>query len=194
MSAATLLALVGDEIIMGEAGRIGPIDPQIAKDTSTRGSCEKDYVSSNVIRTAPSVLGDYLKECRNEMKESFGKTIIRPLAEKLDPFLIALSRRHEGTVLSYGKDVLESRGIGAKEAELVIKRLQEFPTHDYVIGRDAIRLGIIGNVLNVRLIEEMGRELEEILDNLLKALMMWESQGESISGPYMIVEGKSLDE
>lgn len=84
-SAATLIALAADEIVMGNTSELGPIDPQII--ITTAGG-------ETIDRPAQSFL-DGLKAIRDEVDEAKGKLspVYFPLLQQLDPALIDFCKK-----------------------------------------------------------------------------------------------------
>jgi len=79
-SAATLIALAADTIVMSDTSELGPIDPQVAFTTAT---------GQVVYRPAQSFL-DGLKAIQEESKQGGGilSPVYFPLLQQLDPALI----------------------------------------------------------------------------------------------------------
>lgn len=84
-SAATLIALAADEIIMGHTSELGPIDPQIVITTAS---------GETIDRPARSFL-DGLKAIQAEVDEAGGKLspVYFPLLQQLDPALIDFCKK-----------------------------------------------------------------------------------------------------
>lgn len=84
-SAATLIALAADEIVMGDTSELGPIDPQITITTAA---------GQTVSRPALSFL-DGLKTIQNEVEKAGGtlSPVYFPLLEQLDPALIDFCKK-----------------------------------------------------------------------------------------------------
>jgi membrane-bound ClpP family serine protease len=84
-SAATLLALSANEILMSDLSEIGPIDPQILVgiDPSTR---------QPIFRPAWSYLNS-LKELEEELKVGRSPAIVIPLVGKIDPTLLDVAKK-----------------------------------------------------------------------------------------------------
>jgi len=84
-SAATLIALAADEIVMGDTSELGPIDPQIVTTTKS---------GQAISRPALSFL-DGLKAIQEEVKKAGGtlSPVYFPLLEQLDPALIDFCKK-----------------------------------------------------------------------------------------------------
>lgn len=84
-SAATLIALAADEIVMGDTSELGPIDPQIVITTAA---------GQTVSRPALSFL-DGLRAIQEEVNKAGGilSPVYFPLLEQLDPALIDFCRK-----------------------------------------------------------------------------------------------------
>lgn len=84
-SAATLIALAADEIVMGDTSELGPIDPQITITTAA---------GQTYSRPALSFL-DGLRAIQDEVEKSGGtlSPVYFPLLEQLDPALIDFCKK-----------------------------------------------------------------------------------------------------
>jgi ATP-dependent protease ClpP protease subunit len=84
-SAATLIALAADEIVMGHTSELGPIDPQIIVTTAS---------GQTIDRPAQSFL-DGLKAIQKEVEEAKGilSPVYFPLLQQLDPALIDFCKK-----------------------------------------------------------------------------------------------------
>ena len=84
-SAATLIALAADEILMSHTSELGPIDPQVSITTAS---------GEQMSRPAQSFL-DGLKSIQEEVAKSGGKLspVYFPLLQQLDPALIDFCRK-----------------------------------------------------------------------------------------------------
>ncbi len=84
-SAATLIALAADEIVMGYTSELGPIDPQIVVTTAS---------GQTIDRPAQSFL-DGLKAIQDEVDGAGGKLspVYFPLLQQLDPALIDFCKK-----------------------------------------------------------------------------------------------------
>lgn len=145
-SAATMLALGSDEILMNKDSEIGPIDPQIPQFT------EKGipvYVpASSIIASI-----DYIKE-RIEKGDPY--QIYVPILANIKPEWIDISIKHIESSKEIAKKWLSANMLeGDKElADRIVDKLSKFKTHDKLISAlDAKKMG-----LNVRILED-GDEL-----------------------------------
>jgi ATP-dependent protease ClpP protease subunit len=84
-SAATLIALAADEIVMSDTSELGPIDPQITINTPD---------GNTISRPAQSFL-DGLQAIQDEVKNTEGtlSPVYFPLLQQLDPALIDFCRK-----------------------------------------------------------------------------------------------------
>jgi len=84
-SAATLVALAADEIVMGDTSELGPIDPQITITAAT---------GQIISRPAQSFL-DGLRAIQDEVSAAGGKLspVYFPLLQQLDPALIDFCKK-----------------------------------------------------------------------------------------------------
>ena len=123
-SAATILSLGADEIVMGPASELGPIDPQLfipnSHSTSTLALKEAlDYITK-AIKKDPKLAALYI-----------------PLLDKLDLITLGHFEREIKSAKQYGKVLLTSRNknpLTEKNAEEIAgKFVQEYKNHSFVI-------------------------------------------------------------
>ncbi|HOI59795.1 MAG TPA: hypothetical protein PKU93_00560 [Candidatus Pacearchaeota archaeon] len=161
-SAATLLSLGGDEIIMGKYGCLGPIDPQITitkKDGTTQQFAYEDIVA--FINFAQGEVG--LTE--QEYKESAFKI----LCETVEPSALGFSNRSSKLSVSIAEKLLQSHMSTAEEkarAKTIADNLnKKFFNHSHALGRDdakSIGLNVKEPEKNVeKLMWEIHKDFEE---------------------------------
>jgi hypothetical protein len=162
-SAATLLAVGCDEIVMSDSSELGPLDVQVTHP-------DRDNVSVSGLDMAGAIgfVGEVAIEClatatkrlvevvriprRDALKEAaaFSSQLFQPLIAKLDPQLIHkatndldVARRYATTMLCQAST---SRAIplSVRQAKEISKVLvANYPSHGFVIGaQDALRFGL----------------------------------------------------
>jgi hypothetical protein len=153
-SAATLLALVGDEIYMAPGAELGPLDAQMPEEG-------KGTISAlNIARAADAVASDAVAiasrggaellyatglsraETLNAML-SFSASFSEPLVRQLDPKMVHYAKEWLRVTTRYAERLL-TKTMGPQRAEAVAGRLvEDFPTHGFVIScEDADGLGL----------------------------------------------------
>lgn len=132
-SAATLLALGADEIVMGKYGCLGPIDPQITvrkKDGSTQQFAYEDIVS-------------YLEFSKAEVGLTEQKHIeaaFRMLGETVEPATLGFAKRSSSLSLTIGEKLLQTHmtdpeaKTGARA--IATKLNKNFYSHGHALNRD----------------------------------------------------------
>ena len=140
-SAATLIALGADELIMGPLGALGPLDPMIKYPGL-------GWIPGMAIRRAPEVLNGELKASRSK-PEHKGKFIIQPMAIRLDTVIFSMVSDLVKAAVPYGLDLLSKVGKREDEAKSLMKTLvRGFPHHGLGINREmAKKMGF--NVIDV---------------------------------------------
>ncbi|HTA06544.1 MAG TPA: hypothetical protein VK774_09295 [Solirubrobacteraceae bacterium] len=146
-SAATLLALVGDEIYMAPGAELGPLDAQMPEEG-------KGTISAlNIARAADAVASDAVAiatrggaellyttglsraETLNAMLR-FAASFSEPLVRQLDPKMVHYAKEWLRVTTRYAERLL-TKTIGAERAASVATKLvEEFPTHGFVISYD----------------------------------------------------------
>jgi hypothetical protein len=153
-SAATLLALVGDEIYMAPGAELGPLDaqmPEEGKGTISALSIARaaDAVASDAVAIAARGGAELLyatglsrAETLNAML-SFSASFSEPLVRQLDPKMVHYAKEWLRVTTRYAETLL-SKTLGPQRAEVVAGRLvEDFPTHGFVIScADAEALGL----------------------------------------------------
>jgi hypothetical protein len=146
-SAATLLALVGDEIYLAPGAELGPLDAQMPEEG-------KGTISAlNIARAADAVASDAVAiasrggaELLNATGLSRGETLnamlrfsasfSEPLVRQLDPKMVHYAKEWLRVTTRYAERLL-TKTLGAQRAAVVAGRLvEDFPTHGFVISYD----------------------------------------------------------
>jgi hypothetical protein len=125
-SGGTLLALTGNEIVMGSMSHLTPLDVQIRyKGTSVSAATFVRFFSR-------------ASKWFEKIAPEEAPYPQRALADKLDPFLMEEWSGFMDTAISYVSEILEL--VGYKNSEEIAERLVwTFPSHDYVITRNKAR-------------------------------------------------------
>jgi len=154
-SAATLLALAGDEIFLAPGAELGPLDAQMPEEGSYSG-----YISAlNIARAADEVAREALgmaveggadllaitglsRAQTLEVVLKFSAEFSKPLVRQLDPRLVHHSKQMLLVTAKYAEHLLmltEHR----QPAQVAHSLVENFPTHGYVIAyQEAHRLGL----------------------------------------------------
>ena len=140
-SAGTLVALAGDELVMGPPSELGPIDPQIPVRLR---SGEEVWVSAQAIREGLEFFESRVKG--DPEKALLYSTLVR----EVSPYIIGQYERETKASKQYAETLLEKYQFkgGAERAQWVADRLAaEFYTHGYVIDRVMARDELTLNVV-----------------------------------------------
>ncbi|RKY64903.1 MAG: hypothetical protein DRQ08_06795 [Candidatus Latescibacterota bacterium] len=122
-SGGTLLALTGNEIVMGLMSHLTPLDVQISyKDTTVSAATFMRFFSR-------------ASKWFERIKPEEAPYPHRALADKLDPFLMEEWSGVMDTAMSYVSEILNLAGYKDSE-EIAQKLVLTFPSHGYVITRD----------------------------------------------------------
>jgi hypothetical protein len=157
-SAATLLSLVADEIYMGPAAELGPLDAQLdyEKSPGTRVSALDRIGNLNQITEAARdiVLG-LGGEVRSTTKLGPSETVsvmaglasslLQPLVSQVDPTILHQSNRMLKEGAEYGRRLMLTRQDCPRElaARLPGRLTKDYPTHGYAISlAEAAELGL----------------------------------------------------
>lgn len=119
-SAATLIAINSDELVMCRAGELGVADPQV------REPITGTYVPAHSIKEAI----DFIEE----VKDPYVKL---SLADKLPPLLIGAFRDAQNASKQYIEEALEK--LGPKKDEAIHMFTKKYLSHGYPIDRDSCK-------------------------------------------------------
>jgi hypothetical protein len=174
-SAATLLSLGADEIIMDEMAEFGPLDPQIPKEKED--SPDFDYETSLVDESALQLIEEkssmqFLqmfstihewKKIRIDRKElsrqifHYLSEFYTPLLGQIDPYKMGQKNRITKIASVYALKI-----TNGKYERLIYYLANECPVHGFVVDYEQLKeFGV-----NVKLSDEIGSEYERVLRNL----------------------------
>lgn len=163
-SAATIVALAADEIVMGPTSELGPIDPQIKIDTP-----EGPKV------TPLLALRDALKFIKGEVAENPANALLyMPLLEKVELMSLGHYDREIESSRQYAESLLTQRMFKdepEKAKEIAKKLLEEYKTHGYVIDRKEAREKLQLEIVDAQADQwEAMWQLHNLYDNHLREL------------------------
>ena len=155
-SAATLLTLAADEIYMGPAAELGPLDAQVPHEQEGINISALDVARSleDLATTAMGMAltggGSILQMTRLSRSESisamldFAAKFMQPLVSKLDPKMIHWAGSLLDVSVKYGEQLLAMRHQdtsppAAEVAGLPRRLVEGYPTHGFVIGSGEAR-------------------------------------------------------
>jgi len=162
-SAATLMVLGANEIIMGPQSELGPLDLPIEhplmegiRISALDGVRPIDVLAHIATEIAIGEVGIRLRqEVRMGRKDSvelalkFASDYITPIVSKLDPSVVNRCYRELRIAQTYGQELLETYMLagqygGEKEAERIAESLVwDYPAHEFAIClREARKLGL----------------------------------------------------
>jgi hypothetical protein len=192
-SAATLLCLAADELVLGDLGELGPLDQQYEEKQTA------DY-PLNTSRLLPGVALGQIQQGAMDMYDTLVTRIVKasglrpleagskaaeligdlyaPLMGQLDPARLADCARGLGAGKAYAERVLR-RYRPALHAErgvaLLHTLIQEYPTHGFVLDREELTdLGVPNRVPD--------QTEATLLDHLALALIEFGPQEDLIEG------------
>jgi len=136
-SAATMIALGADEILMGRKGELGPIDPQLSVQRSGEGGTQVQE------QIAVEDIMSYVRFLREKVGLSDQAALVGPisaLAEKLDPKLLGQANRAHLHIRSVARKLLTARGKqpapDEQKIQVIVDMLAEKTyQHGHAIGR-----------------------------------------------------------
>lgn len=152
-SAATILSLGADELVMHPYSNIGPVDPQLsALHRTPSGATEQLEFSSEDIVNYIEFLKTDVKADKDQMK-----TAIPPLMEQVGALNIGRSKRSQRLSFSLSEKMLGFHIANKKKIKEIARALNSsYYHHGYAVGRiEAQKMGLPVTIPDV--------ELEELL-------------------------------
>lgn len=141
-SAATLLAIGTDEIVMGPPSELGPIDPQILDKAS------ETWGATQSIRDCVDFLEQRFKDSDEPEKTSY---VLMPILDKLNPFMIGKYERSVKMSKQYAQLLLEKgmlHGVEQSVLDKVVSKLSEsYYSHGYAIDSQEAKDELLLNVV-----------------------------------------------
>ncbi|MDR3283170.1 MAG: hypothetical protein LBS92_06150 [Candidatus Methanoplasma sp.] len=157
-SAATILALGADEIIMHPFSCLGPIDPQV---TIFSDDFNKPPISFSV-----EDVKSYLEFVEKDLKlteENSGIESLKYLNAKLNPLYLGLMKKSMKLSDSLANKLLSLHMSEPEKIENIVKKYNNYSHHGYTIGRnEALESGLP--------IHDGSKELYDIIWNVWKNL------------------------
>ena len=172
MSAATLVALGADELVMSKIAKLGPLDPVTIHP-------KFGWIQVRAITDVPKVLEDELHRFKggggdlppNEMMSLKSEAIIKPMAQQADPYLHAAFARTSEVAKIYGQKVFSAKKVSKERAAKCLEHLVTvYPIHGYELDAVEIRENPVFNgVVNVA---TPSKEQEDHMMDLLMAFLL----------------------
>jgi len=168
-SAATLLAIASDEIIICKAGELGPMDPQVRDPTS------RTYVPAHSIQEAIKFI--------EETKDPIVKL---SLADKIPPLLMGAFRDVQKSTRQYLDDACSS--LGEKKGPAIHLLSEKFLSHGYPIDRKLLKENGFNVIYPDDGLEGRLYDLHEIYEDLLASIMLEQED----SSDSLLIQSDSL--
>lgn len=163
-SAASLLCLAGDEIVMSDVSELGPLDIQVLdEDNVDRGRRYKsamnhfrsvleirelslkwlDLTTQLIVSRSPLPISDSFR-----LSAEFVAKIVEPIVKRIDPLQLGSRARQNEISVEYGTRLLtQFLGWPRSEARKLLEKLTtQYPSHGFVLDRDeleAIGLNVV---------------------------------------------------
>lgn len=137
-SAATLLSLGADNIIMGRKAELGPIDPTLVKTTAGEGALPPQEVSVEDVNAFLS----FIKERANINDQTALARMVGVLVEQIGPLTLGSVDRQDSHIRLVARKLLTSHDRKMEEEKLqsIIETLTEkIFSHGHAIGRKEAR-------------------------------------------------------
>jgi Serine dehydrogenase proteinase len=154
-SAATLLALAGDELYMAPGAELGPLDAQLPEEGSLMGQISAlniaraaDDVARNAVDIALQGGAEVINMTRLSRADTmdvmfrFSASFSEPLMRQLDPRVVHDAKQLLKVTVEYAKRLLTM--TQCRDAERIARQMvEDYPTHGFVIDQaEASRIGL----------------------------------------------------
>jgi hypothetical protein len=133
-SAATLISLGADNIIMGKKAELGPIDPTLVKATIGEGAIPPQEISVEDVNSFLS----FVKERANINDQSALAEIVGSLVKQISPLTVGSVNRQNSHIRLVARKLLTSRNNKMDEEKInsIVETLTEkIYSHGHGIGR-----------------------------------------------------------
>ncbi len=141
-SAATMIALGADKIVMGKKAELSPIDPTLVKATAGESAAPPQEISVEDVSSYIS----FVRDRANLNDQSALATVVSLLANQLTPLTLGSVNRQYSHIRLVAKKLLASRQQKIEEERMntIIEALTEkMYSHGHAIGRrEAADLGL----------------------------------------------------
>lgn len=141
-SAATMISLGADHIVMGKKAELGPIDPTLTRVAAAEGGMPPPEISVEDVSSYIS----FMKERANITDQSALAQVISQLATNLTPLTLGSVNRQYSHIRLVARKILTSRAEKVEESKIsaIIEALTEkMYSHGHAIGRkEAQELGL----------------------------------------------------
>lgn len=176
MSAATIIAIGADKIVLSPIGQLGPLDPQVPHPS------RNERIPIRAITEMPDVLESALEtDSTNVSEDVKGEAIIKPIAEQIDPYYLTQHMNTNELAMEYGQKVLSKRGVSTRNAERCIQFLTDPPaSHSYRVDLDEIEsTHSLSNALDAESVQSIdnGFSIENKMMKLLEIFLYWDLSG-----------------
>lgn len=167
MSAATLMLLGANEIYMSEESQLGPLDLPMEHPIDGSPISALDVVqtltqlSSARMRHADSLYEDMRENLSNkeyigknkaiELAMKYSTELVKPIAEKIDPYHRQKAFRNLKVAQWYAFDLLRTRMMKGKSNlawDTARKLVHHFPDHSYAIFREEVKYTLKLNIID----------------------------------------------
>lgn len=187
-SAATLICLGADEIILGEMGELGPLDtqlPEAQEGDSTEHKSALNYSKAleqlqlYAIQTMDAATMLIIERSGLKIADSIDLAvkltgeIVATLYSQVDPRRLGESARALDIANQYGRRILENKGFSVQDSrELLENLIKGYSSHGFVLDADELRmLGL--NARNAEgeesvCIENICKKLLEVRGQIIK--------------------------
>ncbi|AAU38043.1 SDH family Clp fold serine proteinase [[Mannheimia] succiniciproducens] len=151
-SAGTLTTIAAKHIIMDNKGELGPLDVQLRK-TDELGASNSGLDIFKTLDTledrANTAFNKYLRAVRFgqglstkmsvEIATRLVDTIIKPIAEQIDPMKIGEHQRATDIAIEYGNRLNQTSKCLKDDMQSLDKLIRGYPSHGFVIDRKEAR-------------------------------------------------------
>lgn len=177
LSCGTLIALGGDEIIMGRHGLLSPIDPSVSSPFNPQAAGVQSGGPVQLLPVSVEDMIGFLDLARDEVKlesEESRLQVLKMLADRVHPLALGAVFRAREQNSSLAMQLMRTHVADEEAIQRIVNHLtRKLPSHGYLIGRKGAR--------------ELGLPIPNLspeVENLLWALYREYADSLKLTQPY----------
>lgn len=186
-SAATLLSLGADNIIMSKKAELGPIDPTLVKTTIGEGPLHRQKISVEDVNSFIS----FIKERANITDQLALAQVVGTLIKQISPLTLGDVNRQNYHIRLVARKLLTSRNkkIDEEKINTIIETLTEkIYSHGHGIGRKEAKDIGLPIILPDKNIENLIWQLYLVYENFLKLMKPIDPEIELLNDEKKVLE------
>lgn len=139
LSCGTLIALGGDEIVMGRGGQLSPLDPSVSSPYNPPAPGQQPAGRLSLLPVSVEDLMAYLRLARDEGKsqgEEAMASVMNILSNKVHPLSLGAAYRAREQGATLASRLMEQHEKDKNKIDRIVEFLTKtLPSHNYLIGK-----------------------------------------------------------